>query len=915
MAKRVLSLLLALVMALSLCVPAFAAEGTDAAAEGEADEPATIALEKPDDREVQEKVATLKTSVAELEALKADIESGAKTYDWGEGDTVDYYSGNGLYAVIDEVNALIGKIEGKEGTVTSAEIDAAQAKMAKFLEGGSAYDKFITGPSAKDKKDLADALAACYVTSSAGFKSENGQKNLNKTYQPDFVAELGAALEAAEALQAEKHPTHLAYAQMIEKITALAKTGEKAKKAALPVQSDADALIAKIEELKAIAENKASYTNASYTTAQIDSLISECADFVVPTNPLGIKTMSLWDLKTFIEKVDAAVKQLETNEALLYISGVTMAENYQSINVKLATNDKADDGKGDENKYVVTATLTGGNEMCGSSKFDATAPGAGQLASALVGATPNITLANLLTGATALADHGNKFLDGDVVTLQVYKISGGKAIAVGDPYVYTVNGDYNGPMIEKAEFQLDGSITVTLTKALNTTYPNGELVVKDASGAVVVDKTAITSGNGTSVTLNFKTGVTAAVGSYTVELSVKAASAESEAGTTMALRDTKTFAIANITNYKADPAIKDADIAKADTLAKKVALANGKTGYDILTYLTDLLSDYEDYVGNGATTTADAYKVAARILNMANEIITDAATTVDNTANRGDVDEVIGYLTTALGKLVEPTATSPLEDAIKAAQALVEKDYTAESWTDADLKTKIKAGQDYLDSLKGQNADAAKIKQLAEAITDAIDELVINPTDKTELKKAIAAVPSDLETGNYSPDAVAAVKLALAEAQDLNADLDAPQSKIDAAASALLAAIGALKTVNGWVMAANGDFYYYQNGQMVKNQWVMSTRGLWYHMSASGVMDTGLTYITDSEWGSGWYYLQESNRSNNCIGMMLKGWQQIIDDNGYGAGNIGWFETRTNGHGGKCTYTNEWGDFKNYVKQ
>ena len=110
----------------------------------------------------------------------------------------------------------------------------------------------------------------------------------------------------------------------------------------------------------------------------------------------------------------------------------------------------------------------------------------------------------------------------------------------------------------------------------------------------------------------------------------------------------------------------------------------------------------------------------------------------------------------------------------------------------------------------------------------------------------------------------------------------------------------------GWATAENGDYYYYQDGKLVQNDWVKS-KGLWYHMGATGKMDTGFIHIVD-KWGDGWYYLNPSN-TKGTMGRMFTGWKMINDSS---AGAWGWFETRNNGHQGQCTYTTNWGDFTNY---
>ena len=186
MAKRVLSLLLALVMALSLCVPAFAAEGTDAAAEGEADEPATIALASPENEGVKAAAEKLKASVAELEALKAEIESGAKTYDFTASDTPTY---SNFYDVIADAKAVVEKIDDNQSKVTAAEITTAQTALNLYLKDpngdgtpGQKYPYFITGPSRYDKAELAKYFDSGW-TATEGLIDETSEYEQSK-YQP-----------------------------------------------------------------------------------------------------------------------------------------------------------------------------------------------------------------------------------------------------------------------------------------------------------------------------------------------------------------------------------------------------------------------------------------------------------------------------------------------------------------------------------------------------------------------------------------------------------------------------------------------------------------------------------------------------------------------------------------------------------
>ena len=101
---------------------------------------------------------------------------------------------------------------------------------------------------------------------------------------------------------------------------------------------------------------------------------------------------------------------------------------------------------------------------------------------------------------------------------------------------------------------------------------------------------------------------------------------------------------------------------------------------------------------------------------------------------------------------------------------------------------------------------------------------------------------------------------------------------------------------NGWVQIQNGnqiDWYYYENGVMLKSQWKQTSSGLWYYFAADGLMITG--------WGDGKledYYFEPS-------GEMATGWREISNDRdtyygpGGSTGEKGWYYF---GVDGRVTY-------------
>ena len=893
--KRVLSLLLALVMVLSLCVPALAAEAAEPVTDSEdapeviaVEEPAPIALEKPEDETAQKAVEDLKAAVAEAEAIEANLKSGVYTYDTG-ANTSPETELTAFEKALNEAKDLLTKIEDTTTKVKDSEITPKTQALAPYIGEGAKAEKFTAKAT---QYDVETTLAGLATT-----PADPSTDDAKLEYQPEYLAKAADLIAQKEALTKKgKNGTHQAIADLVEAFAVLAKEETAAK---APDKDDADALT------EAIADAQALIDSGKYGSTSVSALSSELSTangYVDRNGPYGLKdTTTLKQVNQALKNIAEKVKGLAENVAGLKIGPVAMNSGYTQLTVTITDGKTAE--QADDNKYVVTAVLAGG-------KAEATYS---SLTSKGIGADAATTAAAHTFKYDDIKKSGDsetKFKIGDVVTITLSTVdSEGKETVVAT-LDYTV-GDYNGPKLVEAKWDTTSTdqFVVTLDKAQadydSARYTSARIVVTDASGKEVKEMTGVTT---KSVNVTGIAAADLAVGEYTFELFVKEVP-QGGAQATEVSRGTVTAKIGAVSEYKGTD--HSEALAKAKDLAAKLTvLTDNPTGYNNLEAVIAAAGDYETLIAKKAAgkTTSYYQEILGRLMTKYAEPLVAAADKTPNTnANRTAVDTMSKDLVAALKNLEEPTDMTALEAAIADAKALSEDDYS-EGWTE--LQDAVKAGEAIVKAGSGDAAGAAK------AILDAIEALVVKEADKTALEKAIAAVPSDLDTGNYDPSAVAAVKEALVAAEAILEKENAAQSKIDAAASALLAAIGALKTVkDGWVQAANGDFYYYKNGQMVKNQWVMSTRGLWYHMSASGVMDTGLTYITDASWGNGWYYLQESNRSDNCIGMMLKGWQKIIDDNGYGAGSIGWFETRTNGHGGKCTYTDGWGDFKNYVKQ
>ena len=121
----------------------------------------------------------------------------------------------------------------------------------------------------------------------------------------------------------------------------------------------------------------------------------------------------------------------------------------------------------------------------------------------------------------------------------------------------------------------------------------------------------------------------------------------------------------------------------------------------------------------------------------------------------------------------------------------------------------------------------------------------------------------------------------------------------------------------GWVETASGEWYYFNKGEMVKNQWVESGRALWYYMNPDGTLaHGGFTLVPTCRginkdgkdagtFAAGYFYLRHNNY-NGCIGQARHGTVAIEASavDGVAAKGTGVFETKHNGHYGACVSLN-----------
>ena len=166
------------------------------------------------------------------------------------------------------------------------------------------------------------------------------------------------------------------------------------------------------------------------------------------------------------------------------------------------------------------------------------------------------------------------------------------------------------------------------------------------------------------------------------------------------------------------------------------------------------------------------------------KIVTDAMANIYSVDGKTGYTEKYSYI---LRKKVDKTA---LGEALEKAKALVESDYTDDSWSA--FKLVLDTAQKTYDNSFVNKEDVDDQIQKLEA---GIKVLVVKPAKKDELN-AEKDKASKLNKGDYTEESWKAVEDALAEIDALEKEDNVLQSKVDAAQEKLAAAIEGLKKVD-----------------------------------------------------------------------------------------------------------------------
>ncbi|MFE1627015.1 hypothetical protein ACFLFF_09750 [Brevibacillus reuszeri] len=169
-------------------------------------------------------------------------------------------------------------------------------------------------------------------------------------------------------------------------------------------------------------------------------------------------------------------------------------------------------------------------------------------------------------------------------------------------------------------------------------------------------------------------------------------------------------------------------------------------------------------------------------------------------ATQADVDAQVKAINDAVGKLVEKTPVvvdkATLTTKIDEAKALKEADYTAASWTDADLATVIPAAEAVLNKADATQADVdAQVKAINDAVGKLVEKtpvVVDKATLTTKIDEAKALKEADFTTASWTEADLATV---IPAAEAVLNKADATQADVDAQVKAINDAVGKLVTV------------------------------------------------------------------------------------------------------------------------
>ena len=929
MTKRVLSMLLALIMALSLCVPAFAADEPEVSA----DEPATTAVDEPAPVAADEPApAVADPEHLDERALQGAVDKAAEMepgvirgeYQDRLGDWPDDYSSGGYPATVAGASKyFMDKLAAARNVLASIKAQGGYVTWMAIPGNSDIYEAALKGLQTAVNL-LTKYVRPEQITELKGYETwykkvidENTAASYGiGTYdtQPWFETAVKEALAFQQGMTgyADGEYTGALYKDYVAAEATHKTLADNSTLATLAEYTDYIELRDAIADARAKLAGDAWFDGTAYPDLNNDTTLTGHADltkamaamenYFSSTSDTGfIPNVTLREVHFFLSTIKAALK---ANKHTLDIDAFYITTDYKTVQAVVKKNS---DWENDCRDYHL--------EISSVSTLKSPAFTARGIANGHYSSGVGVFVLEASPTQLGINDSG-KLKDGSVITVKLICDKGGEVV---DEKTITVDANYNGPVIDKATYTPD-SITVKLNKSLfyanggthTTESPNNQYDAATLTlsyGGKVVDTVTLDKTHGTDQydawTFNLKP---VQLGDYTIELKVKEGKTSGHNEQWIS-RDTETVNVPDITTY----------VGKAGTDAEW-GLA-GATGYPNLQKAIEACSDTDAmFAKNGMTETLRTQ--LENSLKAAQDIVAKASVTPLSVANKAKVDAAIAALYGVLKNFEAAADPTALKTAIANGEALIASDYNSVTAWKA-LQDALAEGKDLEKQLPlsktaaNEGKIAAKAAAINAAIKELTDKYTIHPaTELAALKALIDGVPAQLNADDWTTESKNAVLAAVAEVQPLLTKTGVKKSEVSAAIDKLQAALSALSTEEplvvpaapaggtGWVLNAKGQWFYYYKGVLQKG-WMMSSKSkLWYWLDPeTGVMATGFQSIEGK-----WYYFTESG---DCIGSLTSGWQKIgtyINSKGQVADNWGWFYTKHDGHFGECTYTYEWGD-------
>ena len=857
MTKRVLSLLLVLVMALSLSVPAFA-DGEDvlAAEEPATDVPAPIVDWIPIDNEADLKLA-MSNKQSPIE-LGDNITVSDLTVDYALVLNLSTYQLKGDITVKKgaslTVNATLknGKVGGIAGKVTVGASDSAAASLT--VNSGYVTEIVVekgavsvpASSTANIYKISADANKVGTISIAGGtignaVTPDGGPVLSNASRNVDVTISGGEFYASDYTVNNQTERNYITGGIFVPSIgsndAADAAAADVALNTTYAVVTDSDsdtytvvgqaAVEAEAKDLTNGDKIEVQQGNAAFTDVPAGVTVANAGDGTVTVDGLEVDETGTMYLVRIGSKgyksLTEAVAAASTGDTITLLDNIDMADEAAPVAVtKSVTLDL--------NKKVITTdgtmTLTFGNTAATTA--------------ALI---PTITV----TGAGNIMGTAEVTLDNVKLTLEDVNVqptikSGVAHAAAATSTSLTVGADSIVVNIGDGgtAFNPDGgtvTISGTVNGIVNISGEDSEVIIND--GASVGDTTTLGDGKYMSVTI--------AGGEFSGTVTV------------------------NVEEHA--PVAITGGVFKATTPIKLTSPTKGVISGGI--YNTENLTPAYVKTGCGAAVITDSAKKPYKYSKY---------TFV------GDTAVAEGLANVAKGSINVTTGTVTL--------AAIGNDITASTGA----KAYLKVGNVTVGSATGvTGVSGAKINELNSLIATAQRAQVsgkLSDEALQDLVEAYIAATSAQDSKACVQDCIDGLKEALVGYEDEETPT-APASG------------------TGWVETASGEWYYFLNGTMVKNQWVESGRALWYYMNPDGTLaHGGFTLVPTCRginkdgkdagtFAAGYFYLRHNNY-NGCIGQARHGTVAIEASTvaSVPAKGTGVFETKHNGHYGACVSIN-----------